>query len=137
MFYGVSLLLVVISAVTAMALGFLWYSPVLFGKEWMKLMGYTEKNMEKAKKGMGGMYALSTVGALLMAFVLGYVLKIANVPNVVIGVKVGFLMWLGFVAPVQMTEVLFGGKSWKLYALNTSYQLASLLLMSGILSIWG
>jgi hypothetical protein len=44
---------VLFAVVASMVVGFAWYSPVLFGKQWMKLMGLTKENMESAKKGDG------------------------------------------------------------------------------------
>ena len=133
----VNLLTVLVAAIATMALGFLWYSPTLFGEPWMKLMGFTKESMEKAKKNMGPMYGLSFVATLVMALVLAYVVKFVGAMTLAGGLKTGFGMWLGFVGPVQMTDVIFGGKSWKLYKINTGYQLVSLVLMGAILALWG
>jgi hypothetical protein len=128
---------VLLAAVASMVLGFVWYGPLL-GKPWMKEMGMTDKDMKEAqKKMMGPMYLLSFVGSLVMAFVLAHSTVFAGsymkVSGASAGLQAGFWSWLGFVAPVQMTDVLFGGKSWKLYQINTGYQLASLLLMGLVL----
>lgn len=128
---------VLVAAVASMALGFLWYSPTLFGQQWSKLMGYTKESLEKAKKGMGALYALSTVGALVMAYVLAQVLTLAGSVTLLGSLKTAFGVWLGFVAPVQMTDVLFGSKKWNLYYINTGYQLASLLVMALVLTLLG
>lgn len=135
--YDVNLVAVLGAAVVSMIVGYLWYSPMLFGKQWMKLMGLTDAKMEAAKKEMGKMYALSFSAALVTGYILGMVVKMAYSTTAVGGMKVGFGVWLGFVAPVQMTEVLFGGKSWNLYYLNTGYQLVSAMLMGAILAMWG
>lgn len=134
---NVNLLAVGGAAVASMILGFAWYSPVLFGKPWMKLMGYTEKSLKEAQAKMGPMYALSFLGALVMAYVLSHVSTLSaaffQYPLQTAAISSGFWMWLGFVAPVQMTDVIFGDKKWKLYAINTGYQLVSLLLMGAII----
>lgn len=131
----VNFMAVILSAVASMVIGFVWYGPIL-GKEWMKAMGYTAKTLEAAKKGMEKTYALSALGALVMAYVLAHAASYAGATTAQQGAMVGFWNWLGFVAPVQMTDVLFGSKSWKLYAINTGYQLASLLAMGVILVTW-
>lgn len=136
----VNYLAVLIAAVASMAVGFVWYGPVLFGKAWMKLMGHTKEAMEKAKKEMGKTYTISFVGALVMAYVLTHVVAqgqaFYGTDPVMTGLMAGFWSWLGFVAPVQMTEVLFGSKKWNLYFINTGYQLVSLLVMGVIISLW-
>ncbi len=135
--YDVNLIAVFAAAVVSMIVGFLWYSPLVFGKQWMKLMGLTDAKLEAAKKGMSKMYALSFLAALVTGYILGMVVKMAYSTTVVGGMKVGFGVWLGFIAPVQMTEVLFGGKSWDLYYINTGYQLISVILMGAIMVMWG
>lgn len=105
----------------------------------MKLMGYTKESMEAAKKEMGKTYAISFVLSLVTAFVLSHVMTMSQnyfgYPRLQTGLTSAFWMWLGFIMPVQTTEVLFGGKKWDLFAINTSYQLAALLAMGMVLGL--
>ncbi len=132
----VNLVAVLVAAIANMAIGFLWYSPALFGAHWMKLMGFTKKSMEKAKGKMGPMYAIAFVGTLVMGYVLAVLVNTMQVLTLAEGLQLGGLLWLGFVATVQMTEVIFGGKKWMLFVINTGYQLATILAMSTILVLW-
>lgn len=135
----VNYLAVLLAAVASMGVGFLWYSPVLFAKQWMKESGLTAKDIEAGKDKAKKMYMMSAVGALVMAYVLHHVMvfamKYMGTAPLMTGLTTAFWMWLGFIAPVQMTEVLFGGKSAKLYAINTGYQLASILVMGLVLGV--
>ncbi len=128
---------VLIAAVASMAVGFAWYSPMFYGKQWMKLMGYTAETMKKAQKEMGKWYGLSFVVALVTAYVLSQVMGLSenfyHYPRVQTGLTSAFWMWLGFVMPVQMTDQIFGEKRWKLLAINTGYQLVALLAMGIVL----
>ena len=49
----INYLAVLVAGVAAVAVGFLWYGPLLFAKPWMKLMGHTKETMEGAKKRFG------------------------------------------------------------------------------------
>lgn len=136
----VNYLAVVVSAVAAMVLGFLWYGPV-FGKMWAKEMGWTPEAMEAAKKkSMTKQYALQALGALVMAFVLSHALVFASTylheSGISAGLQTGFWNWLGFVVPVTLTAVLWDGKSWKLWGLNAGYYLVTLCVMGVILALW-
>lgn len=131
---------VIAATAASMALGFAWYGP-LFGKQWMALTGMTPDKIAAAKgKGMGKMYALAMLGSLVMSYVLAHALVFAsaylNVSGVAAGLQVGFWNWLGFIAPVTLGSVLWEGKSWKLWKLNSGYYLLSLLAMGVILAIW-
>lgn len=135
----VNYLAVILAAVASMIVGFVWYGPLLFSKIWMKEMGLTAKDMEMNKDKSNKMYMMSMVGSLVMAFVLSHVMVFSMsyfkgaYSSVETGLMSAFWMWFGFVAPVQMTDVLFGGRSMKLWKINTGYQLTSLLAMGLVL----
>lgn len=91
----INYLAVVVAAIAAMVLGFVWYGP-LFGKPWMQLMGFTKDTIDQMKgKGMTKNYVLMMVGALVMAYVLAHALEFASdytqTFGVTAGVMVGFL----------------------------------------------
>jgi hypothetical protein len=129
-------LLVIGAAVSSMILGVLWYSPVLFGKEWMALMKIKKDDIEKNKKGMTKTYVLSMIAAFIMAFVLKQFIDLFYVVNFYDAIQLGFWIWLGFVATTMIASVLYEKKPWSLFIINSGYQLASILLMSVILSYW-
>jgi hypothetical protein len=140
----VNYLAVLISAILAMGLGYLWYGK-LFRKGWEELMGWTPERVAelqaKAKaNGMAVQYGIQAIGALLMAFVLAHAIIFAGayltLPGISAGLITGFMSWLGFVAPVSLGMVLWDGKPWKLWAINSGYYLVSLLLMGLILGWW-
>ena len=127
---------VVVSAIASMAIGFIWYSPVLFGKAWMKLSNIDPKKMAEANKHMAKMYSISFVAAIVTAVVLSLFLDYALAATALEALLVGFFAWLGFVATTLISSVLFEGKPWAAFLINSGYQLASLLTMSLILTLW-
>jgi hypothetical protein len=55
-FRGVNLSSVLVAAVSSMVIGFLWYSPLLFARPWMILMGYDpddKSKLDEMRKGAG------------------------------------------------------------------------------------
>ncbi len=136
---GVNLLSVLVAAIATMVVGFLWYSPLLFAKPWMVLMGYDPNDKAKVdemRKSAGKSYAISFVASLLSAFVLAKIIVMSTVTSPLYGMKIGLAVWLGFVATVQLTEVLFAKKPAKLYFINTGYQMVCYLAMGAILAVW-
>ena len=131
---------VIVAMLSSVVLGFLWYGP-FFGKPWMSMMGFTKDSMEKAKKkGMTTNYLVMMLGSFLMAYVLAHSLEFASVYTKTYGVTAGlmaaFWSWLGFVAPVQVGDQLWGGKPWKLFLITGGYYLVSLCIMGVILASW-
>src|SRR5712691_5777480 len=111
---GVNLWAVLVSALATMVVGFVWYSPLLFARRWMVLMGYDPDDKAKLaemQKSAGPSYMLSLVVSLVSATVLGKIIVIATVNTPLYGMKVGLAVWLGFVTTVQLTNSLLDRKS--------------------------
>ncbi len=138
--HHVNLLAVLVCAVACMVIGFIWYSPILFAKPWMREMGYDMNDaakMAEMKKSAGPAYGASFLASILTAFVLGLFFHWIRVPDSIqpmhLALGVAFHAWLGFVATVQLTAVLFMKQSLKLFGINTGYQLVCYLAMAAIL----
>ncbi|HYM64903.1 MAG TPA: DUF1761 domain-containing protein [Candidatus Sulfotelmatobacter sp.] len=135
----VNYLAVFLAGVVAMILGFLWYSPLVLGKPWMKEKGYTQESLKKAQKEMGMLYGLSFVVGLVTAYVLFHVTVLSGAffhyPKLETGLTSAFWMWLGFMMPVGLTATIFGNKNWKLFGIDTGYQLVSVLGMGLVIGL--
>lgn len=90
---------------------------------------------------MGKLYGVSFVVALITGYVLAHVMALSlnfyGYPAVQTGLTTAFLVWLGFVMPVQATATIFGSKNWQLLAIDTGYQLVSLLAMGVVIGLLG
>ncbi len=135
----VNFLAILLAGIVSMAVGFFWYSPMVLGKPWMKLKGYTADSLKKAQKEMGKLYGVSFVVSLITAYVLSHVMTLSvaffHYGKLETGLITAFWMWLGFMMPVQLTATIFGDKKWKLLAIDSGYQLASVLLMGVVLGL--
>ncbi len=134
----VNYLAILIAGIVSMVIGFIWYGP-LFSKPWMKEMGLTRESMKQDQSRLGKIYAISFLLSLLTAYILTHVMTFSenfyHYAPMQTGLSTALWMWLGFVMPVQATDVLFGGRSFKLFAMNTGYQLAALLGMGITLAL--
>jgi hypothetical protein len=130
---------ILVAAVSTMVVGFLWYSPLLFAKPWMREMGYDPNDKaktEEMKKSAGRAYGGSFVASLISAFTLALILHGLRAEDLHFGIMASFHIWLGFVATMQFTGALFMKQSMKLFAINTGYQLVCYLVMGTILTVW-
>lgn len=126
---------VIIVAVLSMVLGSIWYSPILFARPWMRLVGKTEADLKEG--GRGRIYLTAFGANLVMAFVLAQFISLANAKTLLDGAKVGLWAGLGFVAPASLIEYLFESRNLKLYWINSGYQLLVLAVAGAILAVWG
>jgi hypothetical protein len=137
--HHLNLLAILVAAISTMIVGFVWYSPILFAKPWMREMGYDPNDkarVQEMQKSAGPAYLGSFAASLVSAFVLAMFLHAIHLETLPLALLVGTHVWLGFVATVQLTGVLFMKQSMKLFAINTGYQLVCYLAMAAILSVW-
>ncbi|OVE78971.1 hypothetical protein BVY00_01565 [bacterium G20] len=125
-------LAVIAAAVVNMVVGMVWYSKAVFGKEWSKLTGRKMEDMG----GGGSGYAVAAVGALLQAWILAHFVAYAGSSTFIKGAITGLYLWLGFVAVVAAVNLVFEGRSWHLWKINTGYFLVVLLINGGLLAAW-
>jgi hypothetical protein len=138
-FHHLNWLAIFVAAISTMVVGFLWYSPLLFARPWMREMGYDPNDKAKTQemqKSAGPAYAGSFVASLISAFTVALFFHALRVDSLHTGFMASFHIWLGFVATVQFTGALFTKQSMKLFAINTGYQLVCYLVMGVILSLW-
>ncbi len=125
----------VAAAVASTILGALWYSPVLFGRQWAALMETSGARMLRGDgSGGGAAYAASFALDVVTAAVLSFLISALALGNVLDVLGVVFWIWLGFAAPLAAGEVFWGGRPWRLFALNAGYRLAAIGAMGVVLS---
>ena len=122
-----------VAALIRMVVGGLWFSPLAFVAPWQKIIGLTPEQM---KTGMPRAIAADAVGSLIMAFVLAHAVAYAQAATLGQGLAVGFFNWLGFVAVVQFTGVLYEQRPMKLFLLQSGFNLVALVLMGALLALW-
>src|SRR5437763_565375 len=122
-----------IAVLVKIVIGALWYSPVLFLRQWQRLGGVSDESM---RGGMAKGMATWIVGALLMTFVLAHAVYYAGARSAATGAAVGFFNWLGFILVVQLDDWAAAKRPFKLVAINAGSPLVALLIMGAILGGW-
>ena len=122
-----------VAAIIRFVVGGLWFSPFAFAEPWRRLVGLSAEQM---KATMPKAIAADVVASLLMAWVLAHAVVYAGATTLGLGAAVGFFNWLGFIAVIQFTAVLYEQRSLKLFAIQSGFNLVSLLLMGALLAVW-
>jgi hypothetical protein len=115
-----------------MAVGMFWYSPKVFGEQWMEL---AKVKVDK-KKSMGQTVTIAFIATLITSFMMANFVKFTEATTLVSGAQTGLLLWLGFIAPIQLGMILWENKPTKLFVLNTTYNLVNLAILGAILAVW-
>lgn len=129
---------VILAGVVAFIIGFLFHGP-LFGKVWMKLAHVHMTGKEKLPDMMPQM-----VGNLFVNIVTAYALAVVYLfaststyiagTSLHIGLVCGFLVWLGFLVTSTSIDVIWMGRSKKLWAFEAVSSLCVMLAMGAIIA---
>jgi len=139
----INYLAVVVAAVAYFILGWLWYSPLMFGKVWMELMGIKMPSEAERKKMMAKMWKsmiVAFVASLLTAMCMAHMVQSGSafykVTGLEAGLRAGFWIWLGFIVTSQINSVLWERRPFKLYLINIGHYLVGYLILGSILALW-
>lgn len=124
---------VVVCAVFNLALGALWYSPLLFYKAWMAENKFTEEDLKKVNPAKT--YGLTCLFSLIISYNLAFFLSDAKT-DAAWGAAAGFLAGFGFAALIFTIIGLFEQRSWKYILINGGYITVYFTVIGLILGTW-
>lgn len=125
---------VLVAALASFIVGWMWYGP-LFGKQWMKLNGFTP---EKLREG-GGLpmpfimivnYVATALAALSIAMFIGAEADMS------FGIFAGIMIALFWIGTSRLNDVLYERQPLKLYLINLGYNLVIYTIMGAVLGSW-
>jgi hypothetical protein len=129
----VNYLAVLVAGVVGFMPGALWYSPVMFGKQWQAMTGISDE----AAKAMGkAPFLISAIGGLLLAYGIARVMNLAGLSGLQGGVMIAALVWLLFLAPLMLSQTLYQGRPVKLWWIDVGYRFISTMIVGVILGVW-
>jgi Protein of unknown function (DUF1761) len=132
----VNYLAVLVAAVAVFVLGWLWYSPLLFYKPWMRLRGLDPVAAMAGGKMPGGKLAIELVRCLVLAYVIALLVAFLGLHNWMAAVHVGLMLWIGFPVVLLTGSVLWDNVPWKVAAIHAGDWLVKMLVIPTILTLW-
>jgi hypothetical protein len=132
----VNYLAVLVSAAVIFALGGLWYSPVLFAKKWLALMGKSEADMKAGSSIMPLVFLQAALCGAVISWALAVLLNHFVNLTPLRGAMVGVMCWLGFAGATSYANILFNQRPKGLWLIDSGYNLVSFVLAGVILAAW-
>lgn len=121
--------ILVSASVAGLSVGALWYSPMVFGKQWGLLTGLKSENSVLQWRSI----ALMFVVILTLSLGLEYLIFTLELVDIGGAVGIASMVWATIALPTMVTSTIFEKESWKLLLLNSLYQLATMVIISLIL----
>jgi hypothetical protein len=132
--YSISLVAVFVAAVVNFIIGFMMHGPIA-GKLWMKLANITPTGNEKFSDMYGKMFWNLMVN-LVTAYILGTMISFNGINSAIQGMWLAFFVWCGFILTGSSMDVIWMGKSYKLWLFEVFSSLLCMLAMGAILAAW-
>jgi hypothetical protein len=132
---SVNYLSVLVAGIAIFIVGGLWYSPVLFAKRWVALMGKSEDDIKKAAPGALP-FVIVFLCALATAYALAVVLNHFGPVTLTRTLLIAVLLWIGFTGATSFGSATFSGTPRALWLINSGYNLVSFIVAALILAFW-
>lgn len=135
-FPHVNALAVLAGGVLVFLLGGVWYSPALFAKRWVALLGKTEEDLRGAPGPNAMMFVKAFVCGLAVSLTLAIILNHFPPMTAARGAIVGALCWFGFAGATSYANAVFSQKPVELWLIDSGYNLVSFVLTGVLLGVW-
>jgi hypothetical protein len=132
----VNYLAVSVAAIAVFLLGWLWYSPLLFYKPWMRARGMDPAAAMAGAKMPAGKLVIELVRCIVLAYVVARLIALLGVSSWLGAVHFGFFMWIGFPVILLTGSVLWENIPVKVAAIHAGDWLVKLLVIPIIVSVW-
>lgn len=121
---------VLAAAIVRFGIGGVWFAPFAFGPAWGRLVGI---DAAAAKARMGRAMVVDFIAGFVLAWVLANLLLFLGVHRAVAGARVGFFLWLGFIAMPLLSMTLYEGRPSRLLVITGGFWLVAVLAMGAVI----
>ena len=128
---------VIVGGVVYFALGALWYSPVLFGRQWQRSIGWDAERQPPEMK--ASTYVIPLVAYLVMAVAVALVVEASGTTDLAGGIVLGLVLGIGLSLMHTLVDATFDPNKpepWTWFAINGAYHALGLLIVAVIVSVW-
>ena len=132
----VNYLHVLVAAVAVFVLGWLWYSPVLFFKPWMRMRGLDPVAALQGAKMPSGKLVIELLRCVLLAYVIARFVALLGVTSLMSAVHFGLFLWIGFPVIILTGSVLWENTPVGVAAIHAGDWLVKLLVIPIIVTLW-
>jgi hypothetical protein len=128
---------VLLATLSSMVVGFIWYTPKVFGTRWAKLA-----NVDMNRPGASAV--LPIIVTVIVSFITAWVLAGATSISwhfygggyMLNAIGTAVILWAGFTAARFITHDVFEGRPSSLTVLNIAHEIVTLLVMALIIGVW-
>ena len=132
----VNYIAVLVAGIAVFFLGWLYYSPLLFYKPWMRARGLDPEAAMAGAKMPGGKLVIEFLRSLALAYFIAHFVAVAGVNDWMTAVHFGAILWIAFPVILLIGSVLWENTPPKVAAIHAGDWLVKLLVIPIIVTMW-
>jgi len=121
--------------ILSFALGFLWYSPLLFGDSWMTMVGLSQEIVE-ANPPSAGAWITNIIASIVPLYVLAWLFTKLDIRSGIKGAGIGLLIVFAFDFLARMTSDMFAKAPYELVWITGGFDMAIMTISGFVLGAW-
>jgi hypothetical protein len=134
MFEGVNEVAILVTSILSVAAGSVWYSPLLFGEQWMRAAGLEAKDLAMSTKQIFLRVVLGVVANLVLFYVLARFINASRTGGDSLW-ALGIALVL-FLTASTMSTVIWEKRSWLYIIIHIGYAAVAIFGGLGVLAFW-
>lgn len=115
------------------AVGFVWYTPNVFGDKWLAFIGKTPEEIDPSNPFP---YIISVLSSIVLCYTMAIFFRVFAVENILKGISIAFVLWFSFLFLNTATHSAFAGYPSGLVFINTGSLLVQFILTGAVLGAW-
>ena len=127
---------VIVAAFAVFVLGWLWYSPLLFYKPWMRARGIDPVAAMTGAKMPAGKLVIELLRCIVLAYIIARFASLLGISSWMGAVHFGLFLWVGFPVILLTGSVLWENIPVKVAVIHAGDWLVKLLVIPIIVSVW-
>jgi hypothetical protein len=127
----VNFLAFAVVAVVAFIASSLWYSPLLFGRQFLELSGFAASPKPSAVKALCELFR-----TFVLAYVIARIVLLGNIVDWKGALRLGLWLWIGFPVVLLTGSMLWQNVPWQLAAIHSGDWLIKLILIPVVVAVW-
>lgn len=133
---SVNLMHVLVATVVIFLLGWLWYSPLLFFKPWMRLRGQDPAAAMANQKMPAGRLLVELIRCFVFSYLVAHLVGVIHVDSLFMAAHFSLFLWVAFPVVLFTGLVLWENVNWKVAAIDAGDWLVKLLVVSILTGLW-
>lgn len=127
---GVNLVSVLAGSLIAIALGFIWYSPLMFGNVWIRILKLDRLSKKEMSKDMPLTMSFMVFNTITVGYILNILLQSMGTVDLFGSYFMTAVLWATLVGGVLVSNGLFSKTRKKVILIDAGYRLVMLLVFT-------